>query len=260
MDRTSDDDTLGSAPTDGSATDEPTPRRSPLVNHVYQRLHAEITSDGASPGQRLPGELELAARFLVSRPIVREALQLLRKEGLVYSRRGSGTFVRATPASEPKSTALGFAPVESIADIQRCYEFRITLEPEHAHWAALRWNEPVLAAIEGALHEMRDATRIHTHREDADFRFHRAIAEASNNHYYVSSMIALEEHIGAGMKIHGLSVMGPDTALEGVFAEHTAIFEAIRNRDAEKARMLMRLHLEGSRDRVFGGRTLDLSF
>lgn len=73
-------------------------------------------------------------------------------------------------------------------------------------------------------------------------------------------MNALKEHIGVGMKIHGLSVMAPDTALEGVFAEHTAIFDAIRRRDAEKARTLMRLHLEGSRDRVFGGRTLDLSF
>jgi DNA-binding FadR family transcriptional regulator len=259
MDRTSD---VSEDERDGRAEDAPRPdrKRSPLVDQVYRRLLAEITSGGVTPGQKLPGELELAGRYLVSRPIVRDALQLLRDEGLIYSRRGSGTFVRSAPAGESALPTPGFAPVESIADIQRCYEFRITLEPESAYWAARRWNEPVLAAIETALHEMRDATRIHTHREDADFNFHCAIAEASNNHYHVSSMNALKEHIGAGMKIHGLSVMGPDTALEGVFAEHTAIFEAIRHRDADKARMLMRLHLEGSRDRVFGGRTLDLSF
>jgi DNA-binding FadR family transcriptional regulator len=234
--------------------------RSPLVERVFERLLAQISTGKYQTDQRLPGELELAAQFLVSRPIVREALQLLREQGLVYSRRGSGTYVCSAPSTRQPVAALGFAPVETIADIQRCYEFRITIEPDHAHWAALRWDEARLAAIASELELMRDATRVHSHREDADFAFHSAIAEASNNHYYVSSMQALKEHIGVGMKFHGLSVMGPSAALESVFEEHVAIFEAIRNRDAAKARTIMRGHLESSRDRVFGGRTLDLSF
>lgn len=234
--------------------------RSPLVERVLARLLAQIRSGDYVADQRLPGEMELAARFMVSRPIVREALQHLRDEGLVYSRRGSGTFVCAAPSAPVPDTALGFAPVETIADIQRCYEFRISIEPDHAHWAALRWDEARLRAIATALDLMRDATRLHLHREDADFAFHCAIAEAANNHYYASSMQALKQHIGVGMKFHGLSVMGPNAALEGVFEEHRAIYEAIHNRDAAKAQALMRMHLEGSRDRVFGGRTLDLAF
>ncbi len=234
--------------------------RSPLVERVFERLLSKIRSGEYDTDQRLPGELDLAAHFLVSRPIVRGALQRLRDEGLVYSRRGSGTYVCATRPVAPPDGALGFAPVETIADIQRCYEFRITIEPVHAHWAALRWDETRLSAIASALGLMRDATRVHAHREDADFAFHCAIAEASNNHYYVSSMQALKEHIGVGMKFHGLSVMGPNAALEGVFEEHRAIYEAIRDRDAAEAEALMRSHLEGSRDRVFGGRTLDLAF
>lgn len=234
--------------------------RSPLVNRVHQRLLARIEAGEFQPDQRLPGEMDLAAQFLVSRPVVREALRRLRDQGLVYSRRGSGSFVCAVPPSGPPARALGFAPVETIADIQRCYEFRLTIEPDHAYWAALRWNEPVLTAIAAALDLMRDATRARQHREDVDFTFHCAIAEATNNHYYVSSMTALKDHIGVGMKFHGVSLMGPNLALEGVFDEHAAIYDAIRNRDARRSRDLMRLHLEGSRDRVFEGKALDLSF
>ncbi|MDR3517678.1 MAG: FadR/GntR family transcriptional regulator [Azospirillaceae bacterium] len=234
--------------------------RSPLVNRVHQRLLAWIEAGEFQTDQRLPGEMDLAAQFLVSRPVVREALRLLREQGLIYSRRGSGSFVRAASPSESSTRALGFAPVETIADIQRCYEFRLTIEPDHAYWAALRWNETMLAAIATALDLLRDATRAHQHREDADFAFHCAIAEASNNHYFVSSMTALKDHIGVGMKFHGVSLMGPTSALQGVFDEHAAIFDAIRNRDASRARNLMRSHLKGSRDRVFGGKILDLSF
>jgi GntR family transcriptional regulator, transcriptional repressor for pyruvate dehydrogenase complex len=63
--------------------------------------------------------------------------------------------------------------------------------PDQAYYAALRRNEPALDAIASALGLMQAATRAQRHREDADFAFHCAIAEASNNHYYLSSLQAL---------------------------------------------------------------------
>lgn len=232
-------------------------RQTPLVQRVYQLLLAQISAGDYQPDERLPGENELATRFQVSRPIVREALRRLRDEGLIYSRQGAGSFVRA-PLEESRPL-LGYAPVETIADIQRCYEFRLTIEPDHAFHAARRWNGTALDNIAAALDLMGDATRAHRHRDDADFAFHLAIAEATNNHYYVSSMQALKDHIAVGMKFHGVSLMRPTSGLSGVFEEHRGIFEAIRDRDAETARNRMRVHLEGSRDRVFEGRALDLS-
>lgn len=232
-------------------------RQTPLVTRVYQLLLSQISAGDFQPDERLPGENELAARFQVSRPVVREALKRLRADGLIYSRQGAGSFVRLT--AEESQPVLGYAPVETIADIQRCYEFRLTIEPDHAYHAALRWNDAALEAIATALNLMADATRAHRHREDADYAFHAAIAEATNNHYYMSSMQALKDHISVGMKFHGVSLMGPRSGLSGVYEEHRGIFEAIRARDGETARMRMRLHLEGSRDRVFEGRALDLS-
>ncbi len=232
------------------------PPRSPLVRKVYQRLLAQITAGDYRHNQRLPGEYELAAQFGVSRPVVREALGHLREEGLIYSRQGAGSFVSARGR---EGGVLNYAPVETIADIQRCYEFRLSIEPDYARCAAQRRNDAALDAMAAALDLLRDATLGHTHRSDADFAFHVAIAEAANNHYYISTMLALKDQIGVVMKFHGAALLGPQYHLEGVLAEHQAIFAAIRERDGDLAAALMRAHLEGSRDRVFEGRLLDLA-
>lgn len=226
-----------------------------LVDRVYETLLARIMSGEYPPDFRLPSEHELAGHFEVSRPIVRDALERLRKEGLIYSRQGAGSFVRA----KILRNVLGYAPVETIADIQRCYEFRLTIEPDAAFFAAQRHNGPALAKIRAALDLLRHATRKEQHREDADFAFHLAVAEAANNHYYASSLQALKDHIAVGMKLHGLSLMGPQPQLQRVLKEHETIFEAVAGRHGEAAREAMRAHLAGSRDRLFEGRVLDLS-
>ena len=182
----------------------------------------------------------LADEFGVSRPILREALERLREQGLIHSRQGAGSFVR-----EVRSVPLGFARVETIADIQRCYEFRICIETMAARLAAGRRDEEALEEIATALSLMEGATDSQTHREDADFAFHLAVAKAANNQYFEASMRALREHIYVGMKLHGQSLMTDGAkALRNVFGEHSAIFAAIRDGDGEKA---AELHARASR-------------
>ncbi|WP_143268291.1 hypothetical protein [Azospirillum agricola] len=61
------------------------------------------------------------------------------------------------------------------------------------------------------------------------------------------------------MKFHGVPLVGPNAGLTGVFDELPGILEAVGARDGETARMRMHWHLEGSPDRVFEGKALDLS-
>ena len=239
----------------GAGFDDEPRHRTLFADRVYQLLLTRISNGEYAPDHKLPSEKELSDQFDVSRPIVREALERLRNEGLIYSRQGAGSFVRLR--TEPRS--LGFPPVETIADIQRCYEFRLTIEPEAAFFAAQRRNDAAVASLGQVVDLLSNATDQQQHREDADFALHLAIADASNNHYYSSAMQALRTHIAVGMKLHGLALMGPGRGLEKVLGEHRAIFEAIRDRQADTARLLMRQHLEGSRDRLFEGRMLDLS-
>ena len=226
-----------------------------LADGIYRAILAAIAEGTYGPNARLPSEHDLADRFGVSRPVIRSALDRLRREGAIVSRQGAGSFVR--PREAPPS--LGFAPVESIADIQRCYEFRLTIEPDAAFHAAARHDAAALDRIAATLDLIEIATRQEQHREDADFAFHLAITAASNNHYYAAALQALQSHIAVGMKIHGLALLGPNSGLRGVLEEHRGIFSALAERDAEAARARMEAHIRGSRDRLFEGRLLDLA-
>lgn len=225
-------------------------RRS-LSDAVFDRIQRAIKSGAYGVDERLPTEHTLASEFQVSRPVVRDALQRLREQGLIYSRRGAGSFVRDLGLREP----LGFGQMENLSDLQHCYDFRLTLEPDAAALAAERRKPSSLSEIKSALDLLRDATNRHAHRADADFLFHFGIAKASENPYFATAMQALEEHIAVGMRFHGLSLRSMSGGLRHVFVEHTAVFEAIRDGDAEAARSLMRAHLMGSRDRLFSNGT-----
>lgn len=231
------------------------PRSMLLADMVYDRVRRSILNGEFRPDERLPGENTLAEQYEVSRPVIRAALKRLRDEGMVTSRQGSGSFVSAPVAQKP----LAFQPLETIADLQRCYEFRLTIEPMAAALAAQRRGAAQLAQIETCLNIMRDATERRSHREDADFGFHLSIAAAANNQYFETSMRALKEHIAAGMKFHGLSLQTVRGGLDHVLEEHAAIFGAIARGEAEVARETMLKHVTGSRDRLFEGRLLDLS-
>jgi GntR family transcriptional repressor for pyruvate dehydrogenase complex len=239
---------------DRDAAREP-PRAKPgLADRVYHLLYSRISNGDYPANQKLPSEKTLADEFGVSRPILREALERLREQGIVHSRQGAGSFVR-----EIRTAPLGFARVETIADIQRCYEFRICIETMSARLAAARRDEETLGEIATALSLMQGATESQTHREDADFAFHLAIAKAANNQYFEASIRALRDHIYVGMKLHGQSLMTDGAkALKHVFGEHSAIFAAIRDGEGERAAELMRGHLVHSRDRLFGGTLIDL--
>jgi GntR family transcriptional repressor for pyruvate dehydrogenase complex len=238
---------------EGGASDRG--RSTLLADFVFERLNRAITMGDYGEDDRLPSENALAEQFEVSRPVVRDALRRLRERGLVYSRQGSGSYVRGSGQKKP----LAFAPLETIADLQRCYEFRLTIEPAAAALAAERHGEADIADIGNALQLMRDATERRSHREDADFGFHLAITTAANNQYFETAMRALKEHIAVGMKFHGLSLRTVRGGLDHVLQEHTTIFEAIRDRNAVAARQAMLAHVTGSRDRLFEGRLLDLS-
>jgi GntR family transcriptional regulator, transcriptional repressor for pyruvate dehydrogenase complex len=221
--------------------------RKGLADIVFERMLRAIKSGAYKPDERLPTEHDLAAEFEVSRPVIREALKRLRDQSLIYSRRGAGSFVRSVGLRNP----LGFGQLENVADLLNCYEFRLTLEPAAAAAAATRHDADSLKAIRQALELLRDATNRQSHREDADFQFHLAIARAAQNNYFSTAMEALKDHIAVGMKFHGASVKREASGLSRVFAEHDAIATAITERDEGEARRLMLEHLKGSRERLF---------
>lgn len=225
-------------------------RQVKLSEQIYAQVLGLI-ANGEFPEQaKLPTENELAMRFDVSRTIVREALARLRDDGIVVSRQGAGTFVRR----RPDSAVLKFAPLGSIADIQRCFEFRAGFEADMAAFAARRADDASIKRIGGALETLDDIIRKGSLGTDADFDFHHAIAEATSNRFFVAVMASLRPHIAFGMNLsRSLSLMHPAARVKTVQEEHRRIFDAICARDAERAHEAMRVHVESARSRMFEG-------
>lgn len=80
----------------------------PLYHQLREILRSEILEGRFKPGERLPTEFELIARYQVSRTTVRQTIGELQKEGLVTVHRGKGTFVRDGKIEPELSALTGF--------------------------------------------------------------------------------------------------------------------------------------------------------
>lgn len=221
-----------------------------LGDRVYEYILSQIMTGEFAVAARLPAESELAERLCVSRPIVRDALGRLRDDGLIESRRGSGSFVLRRPAPDVRS----FAPIGSISDIQRCFVFRIALEGETAALAAKTRDEDGLLKLRHAFIALEIVSEQGRLGVEEDIAFHRAVAETTGNHFFVTTLNGLHEQIATGISLNrNLSLIQPRSRLLTVQREHRAILDAIESGDEVSARRAMQTHLESARKRVFEG-------
>lgn len=225
-------------------------RHPSLADQVYDQLLTKILEEEYPVNSRLPTEEMLATSFAVSRPIVRAALSRLRDDGIVQSRRGSGSYVLRTPDRE----IIGFVPLESVSDVQRCYEFRIEVEGASAAWAARRRDDEDLAEMDAAYQAMEKTYHENALGVDADQRLHLAIARASKNPFFPAVLESLTEQIAVGVKLsRSLTLLDAPGRQELVLAEHLAVLDAIRLRQPEVAQATMRHHITAAKDRMFVG-------
>jgi DNA-binding FadR family transcriptional regulator len=223
-------------------------RRS-LSEEVYDRLRELLASQAFPPNARLPAEEELARRFLVSRPVLRQALARLRAEGHVYSRKGSGTYVREI--SRPP--LISFGPLHSIPDVQSFLEFRCSVEGEMAALAARRADAGAIAEVEHARKRVEHEVATGQPALDADVLFHLAIARASGNRFFVATLEALTEQMKFGIRLtRELSDRPASERFAEIGREHARISAALESGDAEAARKAMTDHLRGGIRRLFG--------
>lgn len=222
-----------------------------LSDTVYQQVYERISGGTWNKGTRLPTEVDMARQFGVSRTVIREALLRLRIDGLISSRQGAGTHVIGAPSRK----VIDLAEPGSVADLQRCYEFRVGVEGEAARLAAQRHSRPRLAEIEAALAAMQGCIAGDGNGEDEDIAFHLAVARASENDYFVRAIGSVTRAIGVGIAIAAALASRPrEERLRIADAEHRAIHEAIRKGNPAAARERMQAHIESARRRVFVGR------
>jgi DNA-binding FadR family transcriptional regulator len=216
-------------------------RRGRLSEQLVAELEAMILEDYPTPGLRLPTEDELAARFSVSRIVVREAMKILEERGLVEICAGRGTLTAAPSCDKVKEALKRLfkdQPVPKLEDMELMLELRQVFEETVAELAAVRRTPEDLHAIEAALKEMgRTAETSDTIQ--ADLRFHQAVTKAAHNRYFEIVLEPLTEVFLQQMKLTDSYELGFDL--------HKHIYDAIRDANPVAARQAVRRVIRNTR-------------
>ena len=208
----------------------------------------KIREDALAPGTRLPSEQAMAQHFGVSRTVVREAIALLKADGILSTRKGSGAFV--CEADAVHAGKADEATEQSVQSLLNLIEVRRGLEAETAALAALRRTPGQLAEIEHALRRIEEAVASGVSGVEEDVRFHLSIAEATGNPYWIKFVEMFAQSMRSAMKVTRANEARRSDFAREVRLEHEAIVRAIAAGDPDKARAAACEHMARAAERV----------
>lgn len=220
-------------------------RTTHLPTRIADHFSQQIQTAELKPGDRLPTELEMSKNFGVSRSVIREAVARLRNEGLIETRQGIGAFVIGRPTRHIRLDDGNMTE----DDFRGLFQLRVPLEIEAAGLAAQNHSPIHLEQMDKAMLRM---TAKKTDADDgilADLDFHRTIALATGNDYFVQFLGAISDCILKTILVSREKTR-LDTLVGIVNREHSDLRNAIASGDPMQARSAMRAHMIGSTERV----------
>ncbi|MEQ8341020.1 FadR/GntR family transcriptional regulator [Marinovum algicola] len=236
--------------TPGSPRPQGQPRRSrPL--RVADAIKDWVVERGLKPGDRLPGEAELIAQFGMSKGTIREAMRLLQAQGLVETKTGpgGGSFVGEVSRERANALLANYFYFRDVS-IDDIYQVRIALEPEQAAKLAGCLAESQLAELEAIMAEYADpAADAEEERRQhvASLRFHARLSDFGQN-ALLSFFINFMSQILTDLTVYKRLYKAPNHDLWQQGRDHQVdLIEALRQGDADRAREVMRSHMEMAR-------------
>ena len=213
-------------------------KKNSLAQKAAEEILSLITIEKEfAPGDRLPGEIELAARLGVSRTTLREGIRLLSSRHVLEVRRGLGTFV--VQRGEHERPLDRGELLRDPVDLRSVYELRLMVEPQTAYYAAQRATDSELSRILFYGEREEDEIERGADRTESERAFHKAIAMAAHNEFVERLLPVIYEAIDSGVRLSG--------EYEGVVrdtrTDHRMLMNALAARDALAARAAMELHI-----------------
>lgn len=224
-------------------------KRAPTLSEkVAQALTSYIFDNNLRPGEKLPSERELGELFKVSRTVIREAVRSLVGKGLLHSHSGARLTVSEI-AGEAVGDLLDLVlrgrtignEKQTQQALWQLHEVRSTIEVQIAGLAAQR-------ATPAEVDELREVAKLldkatnDEERVQADEAFHRAIARASHNEFY---LVLLDSLVGPLQQLRRATLKLKKGA-PNARAAHGRIFARIEAGDVEGARAAMAVHIAES--------------
>ena len=212
-------------------------KRASVKDQVFEQLRDQIVSKAWPAGSKIPSENTLAQKLGVSRVSIREALQMLTSLGLLQTRQGGGTFVRAYSAEVFLNPLFPMLALDRIGLLD-VLEYRRIVEKGTVALVVENAGDAEIAALEKAY------TKMIQHTEDAhafaraDLEFHLALAKATGNPVIAKVTDIIKSIFSASMDdiVHALGTR------DGIIY-HGKIIAAIKARDRALAEQLMEEHV-----------------
>ena len=213
-----------------------------LSEHLTRAVIALVREQKLQPDDRLPSVKELAERFQVATPTMREALRLLEMAGTLHIRHGSGIYVQRPEARVMVSNP--YARTLDTQTIMNLLQARLLIEPAVAELAATHASAKDLDALDALL---TDTEKYLSGQESADavlgvanMRFHRGIADSAANSILADVVFSLTEvHIKEQMAVLDLY-----NNRRRDHEQHRLILGALMRREPRAARQLMLEHID----------------
>jgi DNA-binding FadR family transcriptional regulator len=205
-----------------------------------------IVSGRYPPGSLLPPEPVLCRSFDVSRSVVREALKAIEEKGLARARQGHGTTI-ASPDEwnllDPVVLEATIRADETMRILDQLVDVRVALESDMARTAAESMSDADLAELSALLEELRSQLQDAERYQEMDTRYHDFIMRCSGNRLGRSIIRAIHPHARASSRYNP----GADEEdIRQAHVGHVAIYERLRQRDAEGAAAAMQEHIRGT--------------
>jgi DNA-binding FadR family transcriptional regulator len=219
------------------------------ADQLRESLLEQLRSRAWRAGQRLPTERALGEQYGLSRSIVRRVLGELKRRRLITQTVGSGTYVaeqvhEALAALTPAGAAGTVSPAELMSA-------RLVLEPALVEMAIGNATAADFARMDECNRQAEQATTLEDF-EHWDAALHEAIAAAAHNGFITRVFRLMNEVRSQGewgvLKRRSAT---PERRLE-YQQEHRALVEALKQRDAERARALCLEHLLHVRTNMLG--------
>ena len=217
------------------------------TEEVTQHVERLLFGGELEPGDSLPSEAELAATLHLSRLTVREGLRTLQARGLIeisHGRRPVVAHANATPLRDFFSASVR----RDARGLMELLEVRLAIEVHATQLAATHATRSEIDALALALDLMRRSSDDEEAFNDADVRFHAAVASASGNRTLSFLVEGMDEplHHSRLASLRGYRRRGDP--VQSLIAQHEEIYQRIVDHDARGAASAMRKHLVQTRN------------
>lgn len=195
-------------------------------------------------GDRIPSERELATSMQISRPSLREAIQLLKDLGVLEVRRGPAGGMYVTSTDIPRELLRAGVAVRA-DEVRSVLEARRLLEPRVAHLAAVHATEEDYARMQATIDAQVQMLTLGTYRDDPDrfsvqdVHFHLRMAGATHNPTVIGMMRTLQSKLEFARDF----IRHEDTNREWVIEIHERTLAAIRLADHDLIEAVMEEHI-----------------